>query len=1591
MYDRSNIPQMPPFYARLLFIFLGLLTLSTAVDAQNIRISQGGRVNTCTGVLLDSGGAGGDHAANGTMHEITICSDNGGALSHIRIDFTELNINGELTIYGGDDTSAPVQVVINGGDNPGFNVTATQSNATGCLTFTFTSTGTGSGWAANISCVRACQSIDGIISSTPAQMPAINGYVDICPGDEIMFNAQGVYDENNLRYTQSDATSRFTWNFQDGTVEEGIGLTSISHIYDDPGGYLVQLTIQDADGCENTNRISQRVRVAPPPVFSSPDNLPSDLCVGEEITLTVGRDGSPNSIDYDPTPVEFSFNTSQTFTELTELPDGNGTEYSSPLVFSNFNPGQTLGQASDLVRICASMEHSYLGDLDIWISCPDGSELELHRYSTSDDVQRQLLGQGDQNTNTADPPGRYCWTASAPRTMSEHVSQFNVGSNQTMPEIDYAAEESFATLVGCPLNGEWALNIRDNLSNDNGFIYEWSIEFVNTLYPNQETFLVPVNDFAFDDFSNFSFYGRDSVTFLAQNPGPNTLRIISTDDYGCVYDTSVVINVLPPYAAGCATCGPLVDRTVFDTSICLGESFEPDVIGAMATDTFITFESFANAPFGNALYPDGTNAFINLITISDFAPDRITNVARELNSICVNLENAGDLDDITIQVIAPNGRVLTLVENFGGNGEDLSQTCFSPSATAPLSSGSAPYTGTFAPIGGNWTAFNNSPINGAWQLLAFDERGNDLGELIGWSLSLNYDRGFTYEWLPSDGNLSCTDCPNPTITPTGAGSYTLNVMTSAGCTDMATVNITINTLDITVTEAITNPSCPGTMTGSIDVTVTGSDPSYNYLWNDAEVTEDRTLLAAGTYNLTVSDAQGCEETFEYILTERPALVAVLDEVVDATCFGSSNGEIRVTTSGGTPPYTFLWDDPNAQVGEDAGALTMGVYNLLVTDDVGCTTTLQAVVAQPDQLTITFRSNDVTCRDGDDGNAIAIPSGGNGGYTFDWQTGSDQDSVFNLDAGTYEVIVTDSKGCMATNSVTISQPAMPLTAVVTQDRQGCFEASANHATVVPAGGSTGYSYLWNNGEITATAVALPSGLNTVVVTDGGGCMQTFSVNLQDLPEITVNVIANLPSCNDRTDGRLGAVPTGGAGTVEADYTYLWSNGQPGVAISNLPGDVLYRVTVTGPRGCTGEGERFLNAPPPITFTIDETPVSCFGESNGGLNIDNISGPNPGNYDLQWGPEANNSVSPMISGLPAGNNYTLRITDVDGCVVDTTLRITEPTELSTNINKFDVSCFGETDGRISATGTGGVGGFVYTWSTGSNQNQVVSLPAATYSLTVTDGNQCEDVSSIEIIQPDAISISATSVAAICEDEATGIINISGSGGRQPYVYGLENQGFTRNPTFIGLQADEYIAFIRDSSGCQTSTIVQVDNGPEFSLMLPNDTTIIFGDSITLSPSIIGGIDTIGYTWTGSYGGTLSCTDCPEPDAKPEYEIDYTLALTDANGCTTEDRFRVSVSKIREVAVPTGFTPNGDASNDVLIVHGRPGTQVVSFSVFDRWANVLYEASDFPVNDPSMGWDGTSNMEPVNAGVYLYKIVVRYDDNSEEVLSGETTLIR
>ncbi|MBC6994059.1 proprotein convertase P-domain-containing protein [Neolewinella lacunae] len=1579
---------MPQLYSRLFLLLSLLLATVGAMDAQNIRISQGGRVNVCAGTFFDSGGPNGNHSTSGQFQEITLCPDGSGG-THVQLVFSRYSSVGTMTIFNGPTNASPVLEVITT-DEVGMNaiIRASAANVSGCLTVRFESAGNGPGWEAAINCVTSCSPVNAVlVSTTPAAMPDASGYIDVCPGQSITFRARGDYPDAGNPYPQSDATSTFTWFFQDGTTATG---PTVAHVYDEPGGYVVQLFIDDVRGCRSSNSISQRVRVAPPPIFNIPTNLGQDLCVGEEIPFVLGRPATGNGLAINPAAQEFSFNTSQTLTELTALPDGNGTEYSSPLFFTNFNPGQTLQQGADLVRICATMEHSYLGDLDIWLECPDGNRLDLHRFGANNNVRRQLLGQGNENTTTPDPPGVYCWTATAPRTMTQTVDAQNIRDGETMPEIDYAAEQNFNNLAGCPLNGNWTLNIRDNILRDNGYIYSWTIEFASEVYPDQETFLVPIQSLAFAPNPAFGFYSADSVLVAPRNPGQTGVTIISTDVYGCVYDTTIAVEYLSPFDPACADCDRLLARNQVDTAICIGGSFTPNVAGPAPNDTLVTWTSSVPFPFGNSLYPNANTPLSSIINVTSQNPNRILDANADLLSVCVNLENNGPLNEVTLQLVAPNGRTLTLLENFGGSGQDLTQTCFSPTATALISSAAPPYTGTFRASNGGWTAFNTSNANGVWSLRAWDRAGNDLGAFLSWSITLRYDREITYRWTPANASLSCTDCPNPTITPTAAGTYTLTVTTADGCSEQATVNVTANVLDLMVTETLTQPACPGTATGAIDLTIMGAGGN-TFLWSDGVTTQNRTGLRAGTYSVQVTAPNGCRDDFSYTLTDPPALSLNLEAVMDVRCNGGSTGEIEVRTTGGTPPYSYLWDDPNAQNDEDAGALEAGTYNLVVTDARGCTATLAATVNEPLPITLSFRPYAVRCLNGDDGRAVAVAAGGNGGYTYAWQTGAVTDSVSNLMAGSYEVTVTDRLGCQTMATVAIAQPATPVTATVGQDEQGCFGTSTNRATVVPMGGSGGYTYLWSNGETAATAVALPAGNQTVTVTDNGGCAQTFSVVLTDLPAVTANIITTPPSCNDRADGRLGVIPGGGTGQTEADYTYQWSTGGTGVVITNVPGGRIYGVTVTDGRGCTTTAERLLPAPPPITFSVVEDPVDCFGNATGGLTLTNINGPNPGNFAIQWGPAANNSTAASISGLPAGNNYRVRITDVGTCTVDTVLRITEPALLAPSITKRDVGCFGETNGSISVMGTGGVGGYTYLWNTGATQNQLSNLAAGTYDLTLTDANACQSISSVVVTEPAPVGITAEAVAALCAGEATGRITLTGAGGRPPYVFGLENRGFTRNNVFIGLPAAEYVAFVRDSAGCSISTTAIVNDGPVFSLDLGPDQDIIFGDSLRLMPALEGGIGMITYNWRGAYPGTLSCEDCPEPLASPEYEIDYTLTVMDETGCEDEDRVRVRVRKIREVAVPSGFSPNGDTRNDLLLVHGRPGTRVLNFAIFDRWGNLLFEDGDFEVNDPLRGWDGTKGGQPVNAGVYLYRVSIQYDDLSEETLAGETSLIR
>ncbi|GAH49205.1 unnamed protein product, partial [marine sediment metagenome] len=248
---------------------------------------------------------------------------------------------------------------------------------------------------------------------------------------------------------------------------------------------------------------------------------------------------------------------------------------------------------------------------------------------------------------------------------------------------------------------------------------------------------------------------------------------------------------------------------------------------------------------------------------------------------------------------------------------------------------------------------------------------------------------------------------------------------------------TILTCSIAIAEVITNVSCNGNSDGEIDITVTGGTAPYNYNWADGTGTgtvpgdEDQTGLTAGTFNVTVTDANGCTIIGNYTVTE-PAALSIAESVTNVSCNGGNDGEIDITVTGGTAPYSYNWADGTGtgtvSGDEDQTGLTAGTFNVTVTDANGCTIIGNYTVTEPAALSIAESVTNVSCNGGNDGEIDITVTGGTAPYSYNWADGTgtgtvsgDEDQT-GLTAGTFNVTVTDANGCTIIGNYTVTEPA-----------------------------------------------------------------------------------------------------------------------------------------------------------------------------------------------------------------------------------------------------------------------------------------------------------------------------------------------------------------------------------------------------------------------------------------------------------------------------------------------------------------------------------------------------------------------------------------
>ncbi|MDP5078725.1 MAG: PKD domain-containing protein, partial [Nonlabens sp.] len=503
---------------KLLLFFSIALAFSYTATSQEFRMGDG-RFTTCSGNFVDSGGVSANYA-NSENSVITFCSPF--PTDKVQVSFNSINLaSGDLLfVYDGDAVAgAPLRVLTLGanGTTPVF--LATAANTTGCLTFRFISdtSNNGAGWNATLACVDNCQTITSAVATTPA--PDADGILRLCQGETVNFVGTG-------NFSVSGANATYKYVFDDGTEVTG---TTATRTYTDPGIYKLDFVVTDDMNCRDRSLEDLTILVSTTPDFTGTGASATDICFGDQVTLTGAV-----------TTTQFFANVAPPISGQTFLPDGSGVAYQTCIDVSGFPNGRTFQNASDLINVFINMEHSYMGDLDIKLTAPNGSQVSFLTFPNSGGGR--FLGMAlDDGTTTPGVGLDYFFTETATLTLDQSTPGVAFGG--IMPSGNYRPEDPFANFIGTPLNGLWCLDIVDNLSIDNGYIFEWGINFNPAIIPTAGTFTpAEVTEAWVANADIISTTGTDIVVQPSQ-VGQNCYVFELTDDFGCTYSETVCVNV----------------------------------------------------------------------------------------------------------------------------------------------------------------------------------------------------------------------------------------------------------------------------------------------------------------------------------------------------------------------------------------------------------------------------------------------------------------------------------------------------------------------------------------------------------------------------------------------------------------------------------------------------------------------------------------------------------------------------------------------------------------------------------------------------------------------------------------------------------------------------------------------------------------------------------------------------------------------------------------------------------------------------------------------------------------------------------------
>jgi gliding motility-associated-like protein len=530
-----------------LFVFFASV-LCQNVNAQENGI--GGDYTVCDGFILDDGLSAGASGANLNAVSV-ICA--GGGETIVNLDFLVFNLGAgdTLRIFNGNGLGAPLIGSFGANDIEGDLFTS--NNAGGCLTLQFITDAIVSGdFNAEISCGVPCIRPVSVITSSEGASPA-----RICPGETLTFDGSASVLATGVSIANS------SWDFDDGSAPAN-GWPAVSHTFTEPGGYRVQLSITDSEGCENRNLADYIVFVSTLPNYSLLEN-PESVCNGENLQIGANFNGN---IPFETDSLNEWVSVDWIDLPQSDLGDGVYIEdldcVVDELTFGNFDPNDVIDELSDFDFLRVNLEHSFLTDLNITIECPNGQSVAVHQNGGSGGI---YFGEADDGFDYVPGIGfDYFWSPEVVAPTAADAS-FDANFAAPLPSGTYASVGNWNNLLGCPLNGTWILRICDTFGSDDGTVFSWGVAFNPDFYDNVLSFR-PLYGAGCDS----SFWsgpgiaslsaGCDFATLNLVQPGEYDYTYTLINDFGCVFDTTITIVVeeLPLLSAGpdlLFSCEPL--------------------------------------------------------------------------------------------------------------------------------------------------------------------------------------------------------------------------------------------------------------------------------------------------------------------------------------------------------------------------------------------------------------------------------------------------------------------------------------------------------------------------------------------------------------------------------------------------------------------------------------------------------------------------------------------------------------------------------------------------------------------------------------------------------------------------------------------------------------------------------------------------------------------------------------------------------------------------------------------------------------------------------------------------------------------------